>query len=70
MKREFNIDTDKVKQLEVGMVFKNMDDLSVFVGMPVGSKTGYELLLKEFILLKNGVEIERKGHKIIITNIR
>ena len=66
---ELQVDKDKLKDLEVGMEFANIDDLCVFVGLPKSNKTGYQILMREFLLLKAGVEIERKGYRVVITNI-
>lgn len=71
MRMEIKPNMNKLRKLEVGMIFSTMDELCEFVGLPRvnGKTTGYQLLKREFALLKAGVEIERQGHKIIIVDI-
>lgn len=68
-RNELQVDKEKLKNLKVGMIFANIDDLCVFVGLPKSNRTGYQILMREYLLLKAGVEIEREGYRVIIKDI-
>lgn len=69
MRIDLKPNMNKLKELEVGMTFQNLNELCEFVGLAKTNKTGYQILKREFALLKAGVEFERQGHKIIIVAI-
>ena len=68
-RNELQVDKEKLKKLRVGMIFANIDDLCVFVGLPKSNRTGYQILMREYLLLNAGVEIEREGYRVIIKEI-
>ena len=51
------------------MEFNTLDELMSELGVEKSNGTGYQVLLREYALLKAGVEIERNGYRIIITAI-
>lgn len=69
MRKPIEPNREKLRELRVGMTFSNLNELSRFVDLPITNQTGYQILMREFVLLKAGVEIEREGHKIVITAI-
>ena len=68
-RKELELNRDALQQLEVGMEFENLDALMMQLGVEKSNGTGYQVLLREYALLKAGVEIERNGYHVIITNI-
>lgn len=68
-RKELELDKIALQQLEVGMEFNTLDELMSELGVEKSNGTGYQVLLREYALLKAGVEIERNGYRIIITAI-
>lgn len=68
-RKDLVLDKTGLKQLEVGMEFSNLDDLMEMLGIEKSNGTGYQILLREYALLKAGVEIERNGNHVIIVDI-
>jgi hypothetical protein len=68
-RKDLVLDKTGLKQLEVGMEFSNLDDLMEILGIEKSNGTGYQILLREYALLKAGVEIERNGNHVIIVDI-
>jgi hypothetical protein len=68
-RKDLELNREALEQLEVGMEFSNLDYLMEMLGIEKSNGTGYQILLREYALLKAGVEIERNGHRIIIVNI-
>jgi hypothetical protein len=68
-RKDLVLDKTGLKQLEVGMEFNNLDDLMEILGIEKSNGTGYQILLREYALLKAGVEIERNGNHVIIVDI-
>lgn len=68
-RKELELNKIALQQLEVGMEFNTLDELMSELGVEKSNGTGYQVLLREYALLKAGVEIERNGYRIIITAI-
>lgn len=68
-RKELQLDKIALQQLKVGMEFENLDELMLGLGVEKSNGTGYQILLREYALLKAGVEIERNGYHVIITAI-
>ena len=68
-RKELKLNKIALQQLEVGMEFNTLDELMSELGVEKSNGTGYQVLLREYALLKAGVEIERNGYRIIITAI-
>ena len=68
-RKELELDKIALQQLKVGMEFENLDELMLELGVEKSNGTGYQILLREYALLKAGVEIERNGNHVIIIGI-
>ena len=68
-RKELQLDKIALQQLKVGMEFESLDELMFGLGVEKSNGTGYQILLREYALLKAGVEIERNGYHVIITAI-
>lgn len=68
-RKELQLDKIALQQLKVGMEFESLDELMLGLGVEKSNGTGYQILLREYALLKAGVEIERNGYHVIITAI-
>lgn len=68
-RKELELDKIALQQLKVGMEFENLDELMLELGVEKSNGTGYQILLREYALLKAGVEIERNGNHVIIIDI-
>lgn len=68
-RKELELDKIALQQLKVGMEFNTLDELMLELGIEKSNGTGYQILLREYALLKAGVEIERNGYHVIITAI-